>query len=166
MDMISTNVWQQRGSSVVFDQKSLRPLISDDAVISLRQALAWINNVPSVPPVAGPTILISGLETVIETMAPQEAEEFLSGRIRPLLIELQNRWTECGVVFAFFSHEKAFEETPLEEEVLFRRRDRKTVKLSASLWDGSAAMNMKRIIHEGDGPGTDVIVGYYVARIS
>jgi hypothetical protein len=86
--------------------------------------------------------------------------------MRPLLVELQNRWTECGVVFGFSSHEKAFEETPLEEEVLFRRRDRKTVKLSESLWDGSASMNMKRIIREGEVPEAETVVGYYVARIS
>lgn len=166
MDMISTNVWQRRGSSVVFDQKSLGPLIAAGALISLRQALGWINSVPSAPPVAGPTILISGLEAIIETMAPQNAEVFLSRRIRPLLIELQNRWTECGVVFGFSSHEKAFEETSLEEEVLFRQRDRKMVKLSESLWDGSASMNMKRIVREGDAPGAETVIGYYVARIS
>jgi hypothetical protein len=159
MDSISTDVWKRRGSSIVFHQESLGPLIADDALISLRQVLGWIGSVPSVPP-------ISGLETVIETMAPQEAEEFLSTRMRPLLVELQNRWTECGVVFGFSSHEKAFEETPLEEEVLFRRRDRKTVKLSESLWDGSASMNMKRIIREGEVPEAETVVGYYVARIS
>lgn len=77
----------------------------------------------------GRTILISGLETVIEIMAPQEAEDFLARRIRPLLIHLQNRWTDCGVVFGFTSHPKTFEETALKEEVLFRRRDRKQVRL-------------------------------------
>ncbi|WP_413894508.1 hypothetical protein, partial [Candidatus Skiveiella danica] len=59
-----------------------------------------------------------------------------------------------------------FEETSLEEEVLFRRRDRKQVRLSEGLWDGSATVNMKRVVREGDQPGEEVIVGYYVARIS
>ena len=166
MDSISTTVWQRKGSCVIFDQKSLGPLIAQGAVISLRQALTWAKDLPAVPPVSGRTILISGLETVIETMEPQETEDFLSRRIRPLLIHLQNRWTDCGVVFGFTSHPKTFEEKSFEEEVLFRRRDRKQVRLSEGLWDGSAAVNMKRVVRESDKPGEEVIIGYYVARIS
>ena len=166
MEGISSSVWQRKGSSVVFDQKSLGGLISTGAVISLREALSWSKGIPAIPPVAGRTILVSGLETIIETMEPQDGEEFLRRRIRPLLVSLQNQWTDYGVVFGFSSHAKAFEETSLDEEVLFRRRDRKTVRLSKGLWDGSTALNMKRIVREGDKPGEEVIVGYYVARIS
>jgi hypothetical protein len=53
MDSISTDVWKRRGSSIVFHQESLGPLIADDALISLRQVLGWIGSVPSVPPIAG-----------------------------------------------------------------------------------------------------------------
>jgi hypothetical protein len=166
MDMISNTVWQRRGSSVVFDKKCLGPFISAGALVSLREALSWSKGIPAMPPVVGRTILVSGLETVIETMAPENAEDFLTRRIRPLLLSLQNQWTDYGVVFGFSSHAKAFEETSLDEEVLFRRRDRKTVRLSKGLWDGSTALNMKRIVRGGDKPGEEVIVGYYVARIS
>jgi hypothetical protein len=166
MDTISNNVWQRRGSCVIFDQQSLGAFISEGAVISLRQALAWSKGLPANPPVPGRTILISGLETVIEIMEPQEAEDFLTHQIRPLLLHLQNRWTDCGVVFGFTSHHKAFEETALEEEVMFRRRDRRQVRLSEGLWDGSATVNMKRVVRDGNQPGEEVIVGYYVARIS
>jgi hypothetical protein len=166
METISTNVWQRRGSCVVFDKKSLGPFISDGAAISLRQALSWSQELPANPPVPGRTILVSGLETIIETMAPQEAENFLRGRIRPLLKAIQGKWTECGLVFGFSSHAKAFEETSLEEEVLFRRRDRKTVRLSEGLWDGSATMNMKRLIRDGSQPNEETVVGYHVIHIS
>jgi len=166
MEGISSSVWQRKGSCIVFDRKSLGGLISAGAVISLREALSWTNGIPPVPPIAGRTILVSGLETVLETMEPRDAEDFLTRRIRPLLISLQNQWADFGVVFGFSSHAKAFEETSLEEEVLFRRRDRKIVQLSKGLWDGSAALNMKRLFREGDKPGEEIIIGYYVARIS
>jgi len=166
MDKISNDIWQRRGSSVIFDQKSLAPFITDGAVISLRQALSWTKCLPAKPPVSGRTILISGLETIIETQEPKETEVFLTHRIRPLLSRLQDHWTECGVVLGFTSHPKTFEETALEEEVLFRRRDRKKVRLSDGLWDGSAMVNMKRIVREGDQRGEEVTIGYYVARIS
>jgi hypothetical protein len=166
MDTITNTVWQRKGSCVIFDQKSLGPFISDGSVISLRQALAWANELPANPPVSGRTILISGLETMIETMDPQDAEDFLIRRIRPLLIHLQNHWSDCGVVFGFTSHPKTFEETGMEEEVKFRRRDQKQVRLSEGLWDGSATVNMKRVVREDDQSGERLIIGYYVARIS
>ena len=93
---------------------------------------------------------------------PWEAEDFLTGRIRPLLINLQSHWTDCGIVFGFSAHPKAFEETSLEEEVLFRRRDSKTVRLSEGLWDGSATANVKRVVREGNKDGEETIIGYYV----
>ena len=166
MDTLANTAWQRKGSCIIFDQKSLGPLIAADAVVSLRQALSWLRELPATPPVMGRTILVSGLETIIETMEPQEAEAFLCKRIRPLLIHIQNRWTDCGIVFGFSTHPKAFEETTLEEEVLFRRRDRKQVRLSEGLWDGSATVNMKRIIREDEQPIQEVTIGYHVARIS
>jgi len=166
MESISNTVWQRKGSCIVFDQKSLGPFIADGSVISLRQMLSWKKDIPTNPPVTGKTILISGLETIIETMEPQKAEEFLSCRIRPLLINLQNRWNNFGIVFGFTSHSNAFKETSLEEEVIFYRRDKNKIRLSEGLWSGSSINNMKRIISEGDKPASEIIVGYYVSRIS
>ena len=166
METISNTVWQRKGSSIVFDQKSLGPFIADGSVISLRQMLSWTKDLPENPPVPGKTILVSGLETIVETMASPEAEAFLSRRVRPLIIDLQNRWNNCGMVFGFSAHRNAFKETSLEEEVLFQRRDKKQIRLSEGLWDGSAAINMKRIVREGDKPESEIIIGYYVARIS
>lgn len=166
MDPISSSVWQRKGSCVVFDQESLGPLIAVGALVSLRTFLGWHRQMPATPPVPGKTVLVSGLETVLETFAAAEADDFLAQRIRPVIIELQNRWTDAGIVFGFTTHHKAFKETSLEEEVLFLRRDQKTVRLTEGLWDGSATVNMKRLVREGAEPAGDVVIGYYVARIS
>ena len=166
MDTISNSVWQRKGSCVIFDQQSLGEFISSGALVSLRTFLSWRNHLPATPPVSGRTILICGLETLLDTLTADESYEFLVQRIRPIIIDLQNRWTNSGIVFGFTSHEKAFEETSLEEEVLFRRRDRKTVRLTEGLWDGSATLNMKRIVREGIEQSADSVIGYYVARIS
>jgi len=167
MDTVSNTAWQRKGSSIVFDQQSLSPFIADGSVVSLRKMLSWRNSLPPQPPVQAKTVLISGLETIIETMEPQEAEAFLSRRIRPLLKNLQNTpWRDYGFVFGFSAHSNAFKETPLEEEVLFHRRDQKEIRLSEGLWDGSANLYMKRIVREGDKPNSEIITGYYVDRIS
>lgn len=166
MDTISNSVWQRRGSCILFDQESLAPFVEDGAVISLREALSWTKGIPATPPGEGKTIVICGLEAVIETLADDEIDDFLGHRIRPLLIELQNCWPGNGIVFGFSSHPNSFEESSMQEEVLFKRRDRVKVRLSEGLWDGSASVNMKRIIDPEREPGQEVVVGYYVARIS
>jgi len=48
--------------------------------------------------------------------------------------------------------------------VLFIRRDGERVRLSYSLWDGSATMNVARLIR--DEQGQSITVGYYVLRVS
>jgi hypothetical protein len=166
MDTISNTVWQRRGSCILFDQKSLAPFVKDGAVISIREALSWMTGLPSSSPVEGKTILICGLETIIETLPDDEIDDFLVRRIRPLLIELQNHWPGNGIVFGFSSHPKTFDESSMQEEVLFKRRDRIQVRLSEGLWDGSATVNMKRVVETEREPGKETVIGYYVARIS
>lgn len=133
MEIISNTVWQRKGSCIVFDQKSLSPFIADGSVISLRQMLSWGKGLPANPPVPGKTILISGLETIIETTEPQEAEDFLSRQVRPLLKDIQRIWGDYGIVFGFSAHSNAFRETSLDEEVLFHRRGQKQIRLSEGL---------------------------------
>jgi hypothetical protein len=166
MESISATVWQRKGSSVVFDRQSLSPFIATGWVVSLRQALGWRNNMPSTPPDAKRTILVSGLETMLEILPPQEAYDFLVRRVRPLLMELQNCWTDCGVVFRFAAHPQAFKEQAMDEEVIYLRRDKKEIRLSEGLWDGTATVNMKRIVRADAEQGKEDALGYYVARIS
>jgi|SRR5690554_4048720 len=166
MDSISTDVWKRKGSAVVFNQSSLAPLISSGAIISLRTFLSWSDKLPENVPVPEKTVLVCGLETIIETMEPLDASDFLARRIRPLLTDIQNRWTGIGVVFGFTAHPKTFEENSFSEEILFKRRDRKKVRLSDGLWDGSAGFNLRRIVRETNAQTSEITLGYYVSRIS
>jgi hypothetical protein len=125
-----------------------------------------MGSLPSTPPGARRTILVSGLETVMEILPPQEAHDFLVRRVRPLLMELQNRWTDCGIVFGFTAHPQTFKEQAMDEEVLYQRRDQQKVRLSEGLWDGTATVNMKRIVRDAAEQGKEESLGYYVARIS
>lgn len=166
MDSISSTVWQRKGSSILFNKDSLAPFVKNGSVVSLREVLSWMNKFPATPTVEGKTIVVCGLEAMVETLPVDEMDEFLIQRIRPLIIGLQNRWPGVGLVFGFSSHPSTFEESSMQEEVLFKRRDRKKVRLSEGLWDGSANVNMRRIINLEDLTEKEDIIGYYVARIS
>lgn len=161
---MSSSAWLRRGSSIVFDRFTLGPLISGGALVSMREALRWMNAWPAEPPGNGSTVLVCGIETLLDVMESVEAENFLKTRVKPFVQEFQSHWDQRGLVFGFGIHERSFELTASDEEVLFIRRDGERVRLSYSLWDGSATMNVTRLIREEQ--GTSITVGYYVARIS
>ena len=73
MQDMTSSMWRRKGSSVVFHPELLGPLISADCLVSLRRALGWIGNWPAEAPGDGNTVLVSGLEAVLEVMEPEEA---------------------------------------------------------------------------------------------
>lgn len=164
MRNMSSSAWLRRGSSIVFDRFTLGPLIGGGALVSMREALKWMNAWPAEPPGNGQTVLVCGMETMLDLLEPARAESFLKTRVKPLVQEFQSRWDQRGLVFGFGTHDSSFEVTASDEEVVFVRRDGERVRLSYSLWDGSATMNVARLIRDEQGNG--ITAGYYVARIS
>ena len=92
-----------------------------------------------------------------------------SGRsqIKPLILDFQARWDQRGLVFGFGAPENAFKIEPANEEILFVRRDQSRVRLSFAMWDGSANLNLSRLVQRptGNAKGKGTI-GYHVQRIS
>lgn len=161
---MSSSAWLRRGSSIVFDRFTLGSLIGWGGLVSMREALRWMNAWPAEPPGNGQTVLVCGIETFLDVMEPDDAQDFLKSRIKPFVQEFQARWDQRGLVFGFGTHERSFELTASDEEILFVRRDGERVRLSYSLWDGSATINVAHLIREEH--GKSITVGYYVARIS
>jgi len=164
MRNMSSSAWLRRGSSIVFDRFTLGPLIGGGTLVSMREALGCLHDWPAEPPGNGQTVLVCGMETFLDVLEPAKVREFLKTRVNPFVQEFQARWDQRGLVFGFGTHERSFELTASDEEVLFIRRDGERMRLSDSLWDGSATMNMARLIR--DEQGKSITVGYYVARIS
>ena len=158
MRELSNDSWKRRGSSVIFHHPTLNSLI--DYQISLRQALSWLTNLPDEPPVKSKTILIIGLETMLEVLEPPEAEDFLLKQIQPLLRHLQSRWDSMGILLGFNSNPQTFKISIHDESLNFHRRDQGKINLSNGLWDGSAPSNMLQILEN------EVTIGYHVSRIS
>lgn len=163
MNTISSSVWKQRGSCIIFDSLTLGELLAENSPISLRKALSWRDHLPPDPPSA--SIPIYGLQTMLEILSPDDAYAFLLHRMRPLLMQLQNNWPACGVIMAFTAPGPAFVEDPVDDEIFYVRRDQQRIRLSDGLWDGSASVSLKRLARIADN-GKEDIIGYYVARIS
>ena len=167
MTIFGGSAWKRRGSSIIFDQEEIQALLNANAMISLREFLSWKENIPENPPIEGQTLLVCGLETLMDTLPAQEAQTFLETRIRPLIKEIQDVWTETGIIFGFSQGSQVFQETSgSREEVLFLRNDDQKVRISEGLWDGTATLNMQRLEKEFISEHQKVTIGYYVARIS
>jgi hypothetical protein len=83
--------WQRRGSSVIFYKAMLGPLIVGGHLVSLREALGWLNRWPSDPPGGGTTLLVGGLRLTREGAVAACYEAGVSG------YDLYRQITACGV---------------------------------------------------------------------
>ena len=164
MEDFSADTWQRRGSSVVFDRQSIGRLLESARHVSLRTALSWRHDAPPLPP--SRSILVSGLETLMQLLPPPQAHDFLLRRIRPLIYRLQELSWECGLVFGFAAPPQAFVEDPMTDKVLYQIRARHQVCLSEGLWGGNAAVAMKRIVREASDQNREETLGYYVPHLS
>lgn len=165
MQEMTATTWQRIGSSIVFSSELLGPLISEAAMVSVREALGWMKSWPKSVPNNAQTVLVSGLEAVIEVMSQQDAEVFLSTKIKPFIHEFQRRWDEVGLVFGFGCGPSKFRLGTFED-VLFKCPTGGEIKLSDSLWNGTAKKHMYQIIVENKQTNKAEAGGYYVKHLS
>jgi len=163
MNEQSASSWQRRGSSLLFDQTTLGPLLLNDNLISLRQSLGWLEQWPAEPPTS-PTILIGGLETCLDQLDVDEAEIFLQEKIRRLVEGAQSNWQRCGLVFGFSKPANTFQVNTTTDELTYIRTDQKTIHLARSLWGGATVGDVVRLVRND---GKEVVtLGYHVVRSS
>ena len=156
------------GSSVLFGKKELLELLTQIEPISLRKFLLLGDDLPDDPPPELENgILVSGLETVLDAMSVEEAEEFLAGRLRGVIQQIQNHWTRTGIVFGCSLSEKAFREKQgVSESVVFTTKDDTELALSDALWGRAQSGDIMRLEHKEPGEKDARRVGYHVPRIS
>lgn len=169
MKTLSATSWQRKGSTLLFGSEEIQKLLKKKSMVSLQEFLTWGGDIPDDPPIPedSSTILVCGLETVMDTLSPAEAEDFLRRKVRPVIKNVQDIWTDTGIVFGFPQGGQRFRETQgSQEEVLFLRSDNQAIRISEGLWDGTADLNMQRIETAFITDKQRVAIGYHVRRIS
>ena len=140
-DMDATT-WMRRGSSIVWSPKLLGSLITDGSVVPLRTALCWMmDGFPDDPPDEGKTVLIGGLQTILETAgSTEEAFDWLRANIMPFLRSVQGHWPRVGIVFGMTGPRNLFHLSEGDDLVYFgRSKDRsKNVRITLGMWNGAA----------------------------
>jgi hypothetical protein len=167
-DMTSKS-WQKLGSSIIWSPELLGPLVLAGEAVPLRVALCWAKTgFPESPPGNRSTVLVGGLQTVLESFAPSASEAaltWLRQNIKQLVRDFQNHWPNVGLVFAMDGPDKLFNFNEADERVYFgRAKDRsQQIKLTFGVWNGAST---------GEGafrllvPGTNEVGGYHVNHLS
>jgi hypothetical protein len=167
MQEMTSQTWQRSGSSIVWSPELLGPLVTGGEAVPLHTVLAWMKRgFPQAPPGDRQTVLVGGLQTVLETAtAPASAYEWLRQNILPLVRAFQVQWDHAGLVFGMDGPDKLFCFNEADDLVYFGRgKDRSDkVKLTLGIWNGAAT---------GPGafqlvvPGKKEVGRYHVRRVS
>ena len=187
MNELTGTKWKRRGSSIVWHPALLGDLITTIEPVPLRTLLGWKETdfPPSPPAIDGATgepsatVLIGGLQTVVETMmesaaaggqSPEVVADWLRKHILATVRRWKMHWPNVGLVFVMNGPGGLFEFNEADELVYFGRgKDRgKKVKLSAGMWNGAAASSgaYKLMVMKSDGTSSGEVGGYYVDWLS
>ena len=166
-DMDATT-WKRKGSSIIWSPDLLGPLITDGSAVPLRTALCWMaDGFPDDTPGGGGTVLIGGLQTVLETAgSTEEAYDWLRTNIMPLLRAAQAHWPLVGFVFGMTGPRSLFRLDEGDDLVYFGRwNDRsKNTRITLGIWNGAATgEGAYRLITTGS---MKEVGGYHVSHIS
>jgi hypothetical protein len=168
MNRVSSTVWRSRGSSLIVDRDLLAQLAAEAAtaqktikVLPLREALLWSTVGWTVePPGNARTLLVVGLDALLDHRIPAEAEAMLRQRIMPLIQAVQRRWPQSGLLFAL-PIDPARLSLDSDDRIRLAVPGSGSVALSWGLWNG-AAEDVAEIVASDDPKQ----MGYYNSRLS
>ncbi len=172
MQEMTSTAWKRKGSSIVWHPTLLADLIPNIEPTPLRVLLHWLNSgFPESTPGGHRTVLIGGLQTVVETMltdsTPDQIALWLRSNALASVRAWKQHWPDVGLIFVMDGPGAMFEFNEADEIVYFGRgRDRaKKIKLSLAIWNGAASgAGAYQLMVEKD--KTREVGGYFVERVS
>jgi hypothetical protein len=141
MQEMTAQAWKRRGCSLVWSPELLRELIAGIDATPLNIVLEWQRSgFPEDPPAGARTVIVGGLQTVLEVMPdPETAYAWLRQNILPLCRRWSNHWGSVGLVFVMDGPGKLFYFNEADDFVYFGRE--KMLCLSRAIWNGAATGN-------------------------
>jgi len=172
MNERTDRLWRYRGSAILFQTSLLAWLLSEEdiAIVSLHEGLGWITSPPKVLPLTRSgnvpkTLLLGGLDPILELLPVEEAERFLRARCRRLIGVLQERWGDVGLLFGTNISPDSFR-VDHQDQVLMNRGAERELRLSSSLWNGAAGRDLSELKVTDQSQRQGAVEGYYVRRLS
>lgn len=119
MRQLLDTVWQRRGISWVWDEEARNQVCLAQEVWSLRQLFrnqaAWPEDLPSN---SSQTLVVAGLESCLDLLEPEQAEEWLSDQVKPAILSFQAHYEdEAALIFWLPSGGKRLRAHPATDAV-------------------------------------------------
>jgi hypothetical protein len=170
MQEMTSSTWKRQGSSFIWHPTLLAELVRDLEPIPLRTLVRWLRTgFPENPPQEKRTVLVGGLQTVVETMmqtsSPETVSQWLRDHALASVRAWKAHWPNVGLVFVMDGPGTLFEFSEGDEIVYFGRgKDRaKKVRLSQAIWNGAASgAGAYQVLVEGNRE----VGGYFVKWLS
>lgn len=101
-ESIKTEIWKRTGITVLWDLQSVSESIINFEIITINQLFKFlVNGWPEeLPSFNDSAIVVSGLESILDTLDAKESEQWLEKRLYPLLLEFQNEYEgQAALIF-------------------------------------------------------------------
>jgi len=167
MQEMTAQSWKRRGCSLVWSPELLRDLITGIEATPLHVALEWQRTgLPENPPDGANTVLVGGLQTVLDLMPDSDTGyAWLRTNILPLCRMWSNHWAGVGLVFVMDGPGKLFTLNEADDLVYFGKGSDRDGKLclTRAVWNGASTGNgVFKLLAEG----TREVGGFHVVRVS
>jgi hypothetical protein len=166
MDNIASDRWLRNGSSLIWEGLPGNASLPQ-RVLSLREALAWLPTLPPEPPDGVRTIIITGLQTVVDVLPLADAATVLA-RVRALIRVQSRDWPETAFVFILPSSSRLESDAAGTSLLLVSLSGRATLDIGGMLWPGNVRQ-ANRIVQQGmDARKNPTVtpIGYWLRRVS
>ena len=167
--------WTKRGVSVVWDAKALSELGSMTKALSLRdwfrwQQDGWPERDDYFTGEEGRAVIVAGLDAVMDSLDPDDAEVWLQDNLLPCITEFQDEVAgggpEASLIF-WMVNKKRFRYQTATDSVLWRcstAHGQHELPISHCIWNGAQA-DIRPII-PANCDDQERGIGYYLQRIS
>ena len=166
------NTWTRRGVSLIWDPNALGDIVDPVHVVSLRElhgiARVWPDELPGND---GDALVVAGLEGLLDTLSPTDAEIWLEYDLKHLILDFQSEYEgRAALIFWLPSGSKRLTMSRATEEYFWKQSpDRgEHLPLGRCLWAGAESDAARILVSDEDDPDPDgaAYIGLYHPRLS
>lgn len=173
MPPLTSDVWQRRGHSLLWNAPALAALATPPETCTLRQFFALVDAWPEeLPANDGRTLIVVGLEGALDSLNPDDAAEWLENDLQEALRSFQSGYDQAALVFWLPGGRQRLKANSAQPGVYnwicAAPHSRARLDLGRLLWSGAApdAQHILDPTQPNADPDSQAWIGLYLERLS
>ena len=173
MRIVRDKTWRRRGLALLWGGGALAEVAKTDEIVPLRAFLSLAESWPDdLPSDKGNALVVAGVEGVLDSLTPDDAEKWLEEDLKPLLFSFQEEYEGQGALILWLpSGRQRVHMKRASESYLWHcgpASGRKTLPIGRVLWAGAEA-DAGRVLdpsEKNQDPDGTAWIGLHLPRIS